>query len=44
MNAKNSYGGYTGFTAVHFNARYGSVDDSGIGCGSMNMRGKYVAY
>lgn len=45
VNAKNSYGGYTGFEAAHYNGTYGSVafNDAALGaCLGMKWRGKYI--
>jgi hypothetical protein len=45
VNARNSYGGYTGYEPVHYNGTYGSVafDDAAYGaCLGMKWRGKYV--
>jgi hypothetical protein len=45
VNARNSYGGYTGFEPVTYNGTYGSVafGDGAYGaCLGMKWRGKYV--
>lgn len=45
VNAKNSYGGYTGFEAAHYNGTYGSVafnDGASGACLAMKWRGKFI--
>ena len=47
VNAKNSYGGYTGFQPMHYNGRYGTVtdgDEAYGACLGMKWRGKYVRF